>query len=347
MIQLIGDLALTGLYVDDPKNNPKRIEQILPFFKEDCICLANLETPIFVLNSQNPEKNKIHTTNEHALADVLLPLGIQGVSLANNHIYDCTLPGIKATIAALKKLGIQFTGAGYKPEHLAPVFFENKGKKIAFLAYVDRATNPKTEAFDDLYINYFDLEKVKQDIEEAKSQADIIVCSVHWGVDYSFYPTALQRKQAQNLIDCGVSIVMGHHPHTIQPYEKYKDGLIFYSLGGLTFGDYIKKNNQYGALFKKTKTGVVVSISEKGDPSFQTTFEKIGNYVVPGKMNFLRWSRSKWRMFQLSEKYPVVLRWRKFKERVLDRVYEYFFGYYQNPLRRLFQLKNLAKIKRL
>jgi hypothetical protein len=52
-------------------------------------------------------------------------------------------------------------------------------------------------------------------------------------------------------------------------------------------------------------------------------------------------------MFQLSEKYPVVLRWRKFKERVLDRVYEYFFGYYQNPLRRLFQLKNLAKIKRL
>jgi len=347
MIQLIGDLAPTGLYVDDPLQNPKRLGQVLPYFQNNAIRFANLETPVFVVNSQNPEKNKIHTTNEQALADVLLPLGIHAVSLANNHIYDCTLAGIKATIDALEKMGIQYTGAGYEPEHVAPVFFENKGKKIGFLAYVDLGTNPKTEAFDDLYINYFDLEKVKQDIEEVKSQADIIVCSVHWGVDYSFYPTALQRKQAQSLIDCGASIIMGHHPHTIQPYEKYKDGLIFYSLGGLTFGDYIKKNNQYGALFKKTKTGVVVNIDEKGNPSFQTTFEKIGNYVVPIKMDFVRWSRNKWRMYRLSEKYPIVLRWRKFKERVLDRVHEYFFGYYQNPFRRLFQWKNLAKIKRL
>jgi poly-gamma-glutamate synthesis protein (capsule biosynthesis protein) len=194
MIQLLGDIAPTGLYVNRPQENSRRIEKILPLFHGDFIRFANLETPIFVENNQNPLKNKIHTTSYQALKDVLMPLRIDAVSLANNHIYDCQLAGIKTTIEALQKLGIKFTGAGFLPEHIEPILFENSGKKIAFMAYVDSSTNPKTENFSDLYINYFDLDIVKKDIQNILPKVDIIVCSIHWGTDYSFYPSPKQRN---------------------------------------------------------------------------------------------------------------------------------------------------------
>lgn len=347
MIQLVGDIALTGLYVDDSQNNSKRIAEILPFFQNDALKFANLEAPIFIENQHNPHKNKIHTTNKNALKDVLIPLNIDAVSLANNHIYDCLEPGLIATIEALDELGIQYTGAGTKPEHIQPLFFEKNGKSIAFMAYVDLSTNPKTESFDTLFINYFEIEKVLNDIQTTREKADIIICSIHWGVDYSYYPTPKQRDIAKLLIDRGASIIMGHHPHTMQPYEKYDDGHILYSLGGLTFGDYVKKNNQYGALYRKTKTGLIATVKENNRIEFQNTFEKIGNYIVPSKMNFTQWNGKKWRIYKLSEKSNLILKIRKFNEKVCYRIYEYFFGYYQNPVKRLFQLGNLRKLKKI
>jgi regulator of sigma D len=347
MIQLLGDIALTGLYVDDPANNGKRIEKIRPFFNNDALKFANLETPIYAENSQNPSKNKIHTTNKQALQDVLLTLGIDVVSLANNHVYDCLTSGLEATIDALEELGILFTGAGTKSEHIEPVYLEKNGRKIACMAYVDLSTNPKTEKFKDLFINYLDVEKMKCDITKAKQQAEIVICSVHWGVDYSYYPTPKQRQIAQELIDHGATVIMGHHPHTIQPYEKYKNGHILYSLGGLTFGDYIKKDNKYGALYKKTKTGLLATIDKDNSISFQTTFEKIGNYLEPSTLNFEGWNKRKWRMYNWSQRNKLVMRWRKFNEKTLYRMYEYFFGYYQKPLARLFQVQNIKKIKKI
>lgn len=347
MIQLIGDIALTGLYVDDPQNNAKRIEKILPFFDNDSLKFANLETPVGIPNSQNPHKNKIHTTSREALKEILVPLGIQVVSLANNHVFDCLKPGLVATIETLKELGIQSTGAGYLPEHIEPIFCEKNGKNIVFMAYVDLSTNPKTETFKDLYINYFDLETVLNDIQKVKERADTIICSIHWGEDYSFFPTPIQQIYARKLIDSGATIIMGHHPHTIQPYESYKDGFIFYSLGGLTFGDYRKKGSQYGALYKKTKTGLIANFNEGGQVTFSTSFEKIQNYLVPSSLIFENWSVRINKINQIARKYKLVHQLIKFQEKVLYRVYEYFFGYYQKPLKRLFQWQNLKKIKKL
>lgn len=347
MIQLIGDLALTGLYVDDPAHNARRLEKIRPLFENDALKFANLETPIFVENSQNPNKNKIHTTNKQALQEVLLALDIDVVSLANNHVYDCLKPGLEATIEALEECGIRFTGAGTKPEHIEPVYLEKYDQKIAFMAYVDLSTNPKTETYSDLFINYFDVQKVKNDITEARKNSEVVICSVHWGIDYSHYPTQEQRQIAQMLIDSGASIIMGHHPHTIQPYEKHKSGHILYSLGGLTFGDYIKKDNKYGALYKKTKIGLIAQIDQNNKISFQNTFEKIGNYLEPSNLNFEEWSKRRWRMYELSKRNKIVMKFRKFNERTIYRVYEYFFGYYQNPIKRLFQVQNIKKIKKI
>ena len=347
MIQIVGDIAPTGLYVEQSQNNSKRIENILPYFENDFLKIANLETPVFVEKSENPLKNKIHTTNYKALCDILIPLNVNIVSLANNHIFDCTLPGLKATIKILDDLGIKFSGAGYEKKHLEPVLIKHYGKTIAFLAYVDLSTNPKTETFDDLYINYFDLELVKADISKIIHVADEIICSIHWGTDYSHYPTPLQRQQALAIIDFGATIIMGHHSHTIQPFEKYKDGFVFYSLGSLTFGDYKKKDDKYGGLYKKTKIGLIVTIDEFRQLQFQTTFEKIGNYLVGYNLNYLKWNSKKWKLYNLSRKYRLIMTIRNIKEKIIDRIHEYFFGYYHNPIGRFLQFKNILKIKKI
>ncbi|MGM0613687.1 MAG: CapA family protein, partial [Bacteroidota bacterium] len=281
--------------------------------------------------------------------ELLTLLNVSCVSLANNHIYDCKMSGLKATIGILDKLGIKHTGAGWKKDHTDPVIVETKDAKIGFIAYVDKSTNPKTEYFPELFINYFEPEKVIEDVKGLKPKVDRIICSIHWGVDYSHYPIEEQRVIARKLVDAGVNIIMGHHPHTLQPFEIYKGNYIFYSLGSLTFGDYIKEGkNELQALFRKTKHGLITKYDTQANKvEFVSTHEKKGNFISIINRDYNRWSSKKWKCYNLKQNYKMVNRLIVFKEKVLDRVFEYFFGYYKNPVKRLFQLSNLKKIKKL
>jgi tyrosyl-tRNA synthetase len=77
------------------------------------------------------------------------------------------------------------------------------------------------------------------------------------------------------------------------------------------------------------------------------TKELKGNFVKISKSNFKKWSEHKWRTFNLKSKYSILDKYISFKEKILDRVVEYFFGYYKNPIKRMFQFSNIKKVKRL
>lgn len=345
-ISLIGDLAFTGLLSYDSENNRDRFIQITSILKESNIVFANLEVPIQYSNEKNEYKSFIHYSLKNPTIDLLRFLNIGCVSLANNHIYDCKMAGLKATIATLDNLGISHTGAGWLQEHLSPVIIDNGIGKIGFIAYVDKGTNPKTEKFSELFINYFSIDKVIEDIKELKKRVAKIIISIHWGIDYSNYPTKKQQIYARELIDSGAYIIMGHHPHTIQPYERYKEGHVFYSLGGLLFGDYYQ-NGSLKALPRKTKKGIIVNFDEHEQPEFIGTLEKKGNVVSLRKFSFKNWSKKKLNHFHLAQKFPIIKHLILTKENMIDPAYEYFFGYYNNPIKRFFQLSNIVKIKRL
>lgn len=348
-IVILGDIAFNGIISTESQKNNKRFEEIMPILSNADLVFANLEAPLKVDKTRNELKKFIHYSLPAPTAELLKLLNIGCVSLANNHIYDCKMSGLKATINLLDKLGIQHTGAGWLPEQIEPTIIEHNQQKIVFLAYVDQCTNPKTEIFPELYINYFTKEKAIADIKKAKSLGDKIIVSIHWGEDYSHYQTPGQVKTAHDLIDAGVDIIMGHHSHTLQPYEKYEESYIFYSLGGLTFGDYIKADKENPqSLFRKTKKGVIARYDLLSDTfNFISTQELKGNYIKTIKRDFEAWNKQKWRVFNLRSKYQFVDKWITLKEKILDRVIEYFFGYYQNPIKRLFQFSNLKKIKRL
>ena len=348
-IIILGDIAFNGILSTEPEKNKKRFKNISPILNKSEIVFANLEVPLKVDDTKNEYKNIIHYSSPEPTEQLLKMFNIGCVSLANNHIYDCKMPGLKATISLLDKLCIHHTGAGWLPEHIEPAIIEQEQQNIGFLSYVDQSTNPKTKNFPELYINYFTKEKVLNDIKKIKSSVDKIIVSIHWGVDYSHYQTPRQITIAHDLINAGVDIIMGHHPHTLQPFEKYKDGHIFYSLGGLTFGDFWnpdKKNFQ--ALYRKTKKGLIACHNLFSNSfSFISTRELKGNYIKITKRNFEFWNRRKWRIFNLKSKSRLIGKLVTFKEKILDRFFEYFFGFYQNPIKRLFQIHNLKKVKRL
>ena len=319
-----GDIAITGLLVSDFKKNPRRFKEIISL--NNTFGISNLECPVFVSDSQNEFKNFIHTSDKFASQQILSLLNIKCVSLANNHIYDCKMPGLRATINMLNEINVKHTGAGWKKEHIDPVIIDYNDKKIGFLAYVDNSTNPKTENFPELFINYIDENEIIKKLNELKSKVDKIILSLHWGVDYSFYPTNDQIRMAKLFIDSGADIIMGHHPHTIQPYEKYKNSYIFYSLGGLTFGDYKKTpQSELQALFRKTKKGLIVNYDNKDNlVSFISTKELKGNYIKLIKFNYFKWSQKMWVYFKIKHFHPIFTNFFLFKEKFLDRVYEYF-----------------------
>jgi len=348
-IALIGDIAFNGIISSEPSENEERYSKIVPVLRNAQLVFANLEVPVKTDNERNEYKSIIHYSDSLVTQDMLKRLNISCVSLANNHIYDCKMSGLKGTISLLDQLGIYHTGAGWRDDHLDPVIIVNDGIKVGFMAFVDKSTNPKTEKFPGVLINYFDAEDVKEKISELRPVVDKIICSVHWGEDYSYYPTPKQIKVARELVDEGADIIMGHHTHTLQPFEIYKDSYIFYSLGSFTFGDYIREGkNQIQSLFRKTKKSVIINYYfGKNQIEFVSTRELIGNYVITDKRDYNKWTSRKWSHFKIRQSSGIIERIFVFNEKVLYRIYEYFFGYYKNPLRRLLQFSNLKKVPKL
>lgn len=346
-IALIGDVAFNGLLSEQPELNTQRLEKVQKVLSEIDIVIANLEVPVMAGDEINDKKSTIHSATRKATEQAVNLLNLSCVSLANNHIYDFKMGGLKATIDLLEKQKVKYTGAGWKDYHLSRNILNHNENKIAFLAFVDQATNPHTESFDELRINYFELEIIIETITSLRKIVDYIIISIHWGVDYSHYPTKYQVKWAHKLIDAGANIIMGHHPHTIQPFEHYNGGLIFYSLGGLIFGDFYK-NGTLMALPRKTKRGVIpIFDNDLNLIKVIGTKDKKGNFLTIIDFDYNLWSSHKWRVYRLMNKYKMIKNLVYFKESVVDRSFDYFFGYYNNFFVRLMQLGNLKKIKKL
>jgi poly-gamma-glutamate capsule biosynthesis protein CapA/YwtB (metallophosphatase superfamily) len=171
--------------------------------------------------------------------------GFDVISVAANHIKDCGEKGYECnskalldTIHTLTEADIQPVGVGNTlAESRLPVVVERNGIRFAFLGInqIDQRVwasenIPGTAPLSDVYI-----EKIKAEIISAKQIADVVIVLPHWGVEHDIEPQEIQRAWAQEFIDAGASLVVGNHPHIVQPLETFSDKLIFYSLGNFVF----------------------------------------------------------------------------------------------------------------
>jgi len=166
------------------------------------------------------------------IGDAMVDMGFNLVSLSNNHTMD---KGTKAITHSLNywKTKDVLTAGSYlsQEERNAVVIREKNGIKYALLAYTTVTNGLKNQSGKEYMWNIYDEETVKKDVEKLKNQVDVLMVSMHWGVEYTNTPNESQRKIAKYLASLGVDIVIGHHPHVIQPIEYIDNTLVLYSLG--------------------------------------------------------------------------------------------------------------------
>jgi len=238
-IAFVGDISFNDDYIKlyNQKINP--FSPIEPILNKFDFVVGNLECLVEGKDGENELKKPRLKTNLDTL-NYLNNINVKLVSLANNHIYDNLTDGYLKTTEFLKNNNINYLGAGLsEKEARTPYLIEDKKKRICIFSYVSEDTNPKLPLECDLKLNWFNLEKVKQEIEEYKKLDYFIVLYNHWGGNYEngYYPEKELVKICHELVDIGADLIIGHHSHTLQPYEVYKDKYIFYSLGNFCFSD--------------------------------------------------------------------------------------------------------------
>ncbi len=167
----------------------------------------------------------------------LVELGYDVINIANNHMLDKGAQGLSNTIEFWKGQDCLMIG-GYEDaaDYDTVRTLEKNGINIAFLSYTYATNGISKGKNSPLAIPYINDDDIKRQTEKAKEKSDFIIVSVHWGDEGSFKPNNEQKRVAQLLADCGVDVIIGHHPHVIQPVEWLygRDGnrtLCVYSLG--------------------------------------------------------------------------------------------------------------------
>jgi len=192
------------------------------------LIIGNLESPL--ITEENAIKNTFFGDPKFAM--FLKNSGINILNIANNHILEQGSTGFYSTINTLETLNLDVVG--YIKEKKSKIVYKTINDiKIAIAGFsnVDLEVIKNETHF--AILNEENLDDIIARME--KENADYKILCFHWGNEYINIPSLEQRKIAYRLIDKGIDIIVGHHPHVIQPYEKYKDGHVFYSLGNFMF----------------------------------------------------------------------------------------------------------------
>lgn len=202
-----------------------RPEPIGEWFRKSDHVIGNLESPIVSErpSAMNQEKIPLWTTAENL--GTLQHFGFTHLNLNNNHTFDLFEGGLRETKQHLCDAGINPFGLDWNGLSQATTL-ERKGIRVGIVAanWVERQFSGSLSR---------DLRGL--DIPAIRKGVDALVCSIHWGDDHNIFINRDQQQTARRLIDDGVDLVIGHHPHVPQGYEVYRDKYIFYSLGNFIF----------------------------------------------------------------------------------------------------------------
>lgn len=230
----------------------------IPIIKNTDIAITNLECPII-----NKAKKRIKTgpnlTASKGALDALTYGGFNIVTLANNHILDYGEEGLTETMEYCTKSNIDFVGVGSNiNEARKPLYKTLNNTTIGIINFCENewsTTNGELMGANPLNIvnNFYDIKK-------AKSKADHVFVIIHGGHEHYQLPSPRMQKTYRFFIEAGADIVIGHHTHCFSGYEKYRDKLIFYSLGNFIFDWKNKRdclwNKGYAVLFTINKKNI-------------------------------------------------------------------------------------------
>jgi len=196
--------------------------------------------PVFFAEKMKRLKDVIYAPDRALVR--LAELGIDLVSLANNHFSDLGESGAQHTIELLDKIHVLHCGAGRNLEEASrPAVIEIKGRRIAFLGFCDYDENAvgfvpmataTTWGVNPMYEDYAIAE-----IKKNKALYDHVIVIPHWGTEHTYWPDTRIQSLARKMIRAGASCILGGHSHRVQPVIRHREGAIAYSMGNFLFPD--------------------------------------------------------------------------------------------------------------
>ncbi len=256
-LTFVGDIMLDrGVLYSAKKNGQGNFDWLfedIPELAQADILYGNLEGP---LSDQGRDLGNLYSFRmDPAALPALEAASFDVLQIANNHIGDWGREAMVDTISRLSQAGIVSVGGGEnKAEVSAVKIVERQGIKIGFLAATD--VGPNWLAASDLPgIQLASDPAWPEIISEASKQVDILVVGYHFGNEYQPDPSARQRELSRLAIDHGAKLVIGSHPHVVEPIEEYGGGVIAYSLGNFIFDQ---------AFSPETMSGLALTVTFEG-----------------------------------------------------------------------------------
>jgi len=196
---------------------------VRPVLAKADLTVANLECPLTGQPKTLPKTYVFRCPAERVAALA----GIDLVTVANNHTLDCGRAGLAETTTVLTSAGIEVCGLS-----LQPTIVERHGIRIAFLGFSDF---PEDAPGSGPGVVYYDRAKIESAVGQARKKADVVVVFAHWGIEGDPFPSERQRREARELAGDGADLILGAHPHVLQPVERIGKTVIAFSMGNFVF----------------------------------------------------------------------------------------------------------------
>ncbi len=211
-----------------------------PILEQGDLVMLNLENPVGVKGRPHHIQDPNVTFRCHTdTLQVLKRLKVVAVSLGNNHMLDYGEESLVETLEHLDAAGINHVGAGRNYEEAnQPLIMEVDGERIAILSHaLIFSASTKVAGANSPGVSDYRVKHILRRISALANEGCKVIVSLHWGMEYSFYPLPYQQEQARSMIDHGAAVVVGHGPHYPQGIERYRGGEIVYSLGNFIFDE--------------------------------------------------------------------------------------------------------------
>ena len=211
------------------------------------IAYYNQETAVGKINGQYSFYPTFNVPSEYP--DAMIDTGFNLVSLASNHSFDKGETGVKNSMEYwnTKKDNVVFNGMALSEEERNNYQIgEKNGITYAMLSYTYGLNGFNLPSGKSYLVNVFNKDVAQKDIEALKDKVDLLIVAMHWGVEYQLTPNETQKEQASWLASQGVDIIIGNHPHCLQPIEWIDDTLVIYSLGNFISNQGILSYGTYG-----------------------------------------------------------------------------------------------------
>jgi poly-gamma-glutamate synthesis protein (capsule biosynthesis protein) len=263
-----------------------------PLFRSADLVFGNLETPI-APTTGGPGRPFVFNAPAE-LPEALKASGFSVLATANNHAYDQGPKGVVETLERLEAVGLVSVGSGRDRAQAESLrILERKGIRVAFLGFTDLFNINLNREGKGPWVRPLKDEDALESVRAARALADLVVVSIHWGVEYEHRPRPRQREMAAKLIGAGADLIIGHHPHVLQPLEwiesEGRKGAVAFSLGNFISNQDRKYAESMAVADGDNRDGAAVVAVFRKDPGGAAHLESVRAEPL--------WTENNWAMF--------------------------------------------------